>query len=48
LRPRGVLISKNLDYGGESNRYHKALADPLQWLSSFAAEDGRTAISIKL
>jgi predicted O-methyltransferase YrrM len=48
LRPRGVLISTNLDYGGESSRYRKALTDPSQWLTSFAAEDGRTAISIKL
>ena len=48
LRPRGVLISTNLDYGGESSRYRKTLTDPSQWLTSFAAEDGRTAISIKL
>ena len=48
LRQRGVLISTNLDYGGESTRYRKNLADPAQWLTSFAAEDGRTAISIKL
>jgi len=48
LRPRGVLISTNLDFGGESSRYRASLADPSQWLTSFAAEDGRTAISIKL
>jgi predicted O-methyltransferase YrrM len=48
LRPRGVLISTNLDFGGESTRYRKALTDPSQWLTSFAAEDGRTAISIKV
>ncbi len=48
LRPRGVLISTNLDYGGESSRYTKSLSDSSQWLTSFAAEDGRTAISIKL
>ena len=48
LRPRGVLISTNLDYGGESAKYRNSLADPSLWLTSFAAEDGRTAISVKL
>ena len=48
LRPHGVLISTNLDYGGESSRYRKSLTDASQWLTSFAAEDGRTAISVKL
>src|SRR5262245_60364945 len=48
LRPRGVLISTNLDFGGEAARYRKQLADPSLWLTSFAAEDGRTAISIKV
>ena len=49
LRPRGVLISTNLDMGGgHAAKYRGELADPARWLSSFAAEDGRTAISIKL
>jgi predicted O-methyltransferase YrrM len=48
IRTRGVLISTNLDFGGESARYRATLADPSQWLTSFAAEDGRTAISVKL
>lgn len=48
LRPGGVLVSTNLDYGGESSRYRKQLADATQWLSSFAVEDGRTGVSIKL
>lgn len=48
LRPRGVLISTNLDFGGEASRYRATLTDPEQWLTSFAAEDGRTAISIKV
>jgi len=47
LRPRGVLVSTNLDVG-RGDQYRAALADPAQWLTSFAAEDGRTAISIKL
>ena len=48
LRPRGVLITTNLNFGGEVRPYRERLADPKQWLTSFAAEDGRTAISIKL
>jgi predicted O-methyltransferase YrrM len=48
IRPRGVLISTNLDFGGEASRYRATLADPDKWLTSFAAEDGRTAISVKL
>lgn len=47
LRAGGVLISTNLDFGGGASRYRASLADPAQWLTSFAAEDGRTAISIK-
>ncbi|HXQ52362.1 MAG TPA: class I SAM-dependent methyltransferase [Stellaceae bacterium] len=47
LRPRGVLVSTNLDVG-RGDDYRAALADPARWLTSFAAEDGRTAISIKL
>jgi predicted O-methyltransferase YrrM len=47
LRPRGVLVSTNLDVG-RGGEYRAALADPAQWLTSFAAENGRTAISIKL
>jgi predicted O-methyltransferase YrrM len=47
LRPGGVLISTNLDVG-RGDQYRAALGDPSQWLSSFAAENGRTAISIRL
>jgi predicted O-methyltransferase YrrM len=47
LRPRGVLVSTNLDFG-RGDDYRAALGDAKRWLSSFAAEDGRTAISIKL
>jgi predicted O-methyltransferase YrrM len=48
LRPRGVLVTTNLDVGGDSSRYRTTLTDPAQWLTTFAAEDGRTAISIKV
>ena len=47
LRPRGVLVTTNLDVG-RGDHYRSALADPAQWLTSFAAEGGRTAISIKM
>jgi predicted O-methyltransferase YrrM len=45
LRPGGVLISTNLDVG-RGDAVRAALAEPEQWLTSFAAEDGRTAISV--
>jgi len=48
LRPRGVLISSNLDFGGETADYRSRLADDTQWLTVFALENGRTAISVKL
>jgi predicted O-methyltransferase YrrM len=48
LRPRGVLISSNLDFGGEAPEYRSRLADPAQWLTAFALENGRTAISVRL
>jgi predicted O-methyltransferase YrrM len=48
LRPRGILITTNLNFGREATPYREQLSDPKQWLSSFAAEDGRTAISIKI
>jgi predicted O-methyltransferase YrrM len=48
LRPRGVLISSNLDVGGESADYRAALLEPEAWLTSFALEAGRTAISVRL
>ena len=47
LRPRGVLVSTNLDRG-RGDDYRAALGDPQSWLTSFAAEGGRTAISVKL
>ena len=48
LRPRGVMITTNLDFGNEASGYRERLADPDEWLSTFAAEDGRTAISVKV
>jgi predicted O-methyltransferase YrrM len=48
LRPCGILITTNLNFGSEARPYCERLADPKQWLTSFAAEDGRTAISIKV
>jgi predicted O-methyltransferase YrrM len=48
LRPRGILVTTNLNFGTEANSYRTRLADPKHWLTSFAAEDGRTAISIKV
>ena len=48
LRDGGVLITTNLDLGGQSSKYRQDLLDPKRWLSNFEAEDGRTAVSIKL
>jgi predicted O-methyltransferase YrrM len=48
LRTGGTLISTNLDYGGAASHYRESIADPEAWLTTFAAEDGRTAISVKL
>jgi predicted O-methyltransferase YrrM len=47
LRPRGVLVSSNLTVGGEAAAYRAALAGP-DWLTSFALEGGRTALSVRL
>lgn len=44
LRPKGVLLSTNLDHG--RGDYRTQLADPERWLTSFAVEGGRTAISV--
>lgn len=47
LRPRGVLVSSNLDFASAAP-YRTELTNPARWLTSFAAEGGRTAISIRL
>ena len=48
LRPGGALITTNLNFGSEARGYRERLSDTKQWLTTFAAEDGRTAVSIKL
>jgi predicted O-methyltransferase YrrM len=48
LRPGGVLITTNLNFGSEARGYRERLSDAKQWCTTFAAEDGRTAISIKI
>ena len=48
LRPGGVLITTNLNFGREARSYRERLSDSKQWRTTFAAEDGRTAISIKI
>ncbi len=47
LRPRGVMVSANLDLdGGEAVR--AALADRRRWLTAPMLEDGRTNVSIAI
>jgi predicted O-methyltransferase YrrM len=48
LRRGGVLISANLDLGGDGEWCRQCLCDDTQWLTSFMAENGRTAVSVKL
>lgn len=47
LRPRGVLVSANLDLdGGQAVR--AALADPRRWLTAPMLEGGKTSVSIAI
>jgi predicted O-methyltransferase YrrM len=48
LRPRGVLVTANLNHGGTANAVCEALLDQRTWLTAFVDEDRETAISIKL
>ncbi|HKA80802.1 MAG TPA: class I SAM-dependent methyltransferase [Xanthobacteraceae bacterium] len=48
LRPRGVLVTANLNHGGTANAVCEALLDQGTWLTAFLDEDRETAISIKL
>ena len=48
LRPRGVLVTANLNHGGTANAVCEALLDGRSWLTAFVADDRETAISIKL
>jgi predicted O-methyltransferase YrrM len=48
LRPRGVLVTANLNHGGTADAVCEALLDQRTWLTAFVDEDRETAISIKL
>src|SRR5712692_10585633 len=47
LRPRGVLVTANLNHGGTADAVCEALLDQRSWLTAFVDEDRETAISIK-
>ncbi|HXF87034.1 MAG TPA: class I SAM-dependent methyltransferase [Xanthobacteraceae bacterium] len=48
LRPRGLLITANLNHGGTADEVLKALLDGKRWLTAFVDEERETGISIKL
>jgi predicted O-methyltransferase YrrM len=48
LRPGGLLISSNLTVGGKAAEVRAELAKSERWLTTFALESGRTAISLLL
>ena len=48
LRPRGVLVTANLNHGGTANAVCEALLDGRVWLTAFVDEERETAISVKL
>jgi predicted O-methyltransferase YrrM len=48
LRPRGVLVTANLNHGGTADAVCEALLDGRSWQTAFLAEDRETGISIKL
>ena len=48
LRPRGLLITANLNHGGTAEAVCEALLDPRSWLTAFLDEDRETAISVKV
>jgi predicted O-methyltransferase YrrM len=48
LRPRGVLVTANLNHGGTADTVCEALLDRKVWLTAFVDEDRETAISIKV
>jgi len=48
LKPRGVLITANLNHGGTANAVCEALLDTRAWLTAFIDEERETAISVKL
>jgi predicted O-methyltransferase YrrM len=48
LRPRGLLITANLNHGGTADIVLAALLDAKKWLTAFIDEERETGISIKL
>jgi predicted O-methyltransferase YrrM len=48
LRPRGVLVTANLNHGGTADAVCDALLDARSWLTAFVDEDRESAISVKL
>jgi predicted O-methyltransferase YrrM len=48
LRPRGLLITANLNHGGSADTVLAALLDGKKWLTAFIDEERETGISIKL
>jgi len=48
LRPRGVLVTANLNHGGTADAVCRALLDRAEWLTAFVDEDRESAISVKL
>ena len=48
LRPRGLLITANLNHGGTADTVLAALLDGEKWLTAFIDEERETGISIKL
>jgi predicted O-methyltransferase YrrM len=48
LRPRGLLITANLNHGGTAAAVCEALLDPRSRLTAFVDQERETAISIKV
>ena len=48
LRPRGVLVTANLNHGGTADAVCGALLDREVWLTAFVDDERETAISVKL
>ena len=48
LKPRGLLVTANLNHGGTANAACAALLDGRVWLTAFVDEERETAISVKL
>jgi predicted O-methyltransferase YrrM len=48
LRPRGLLITANLNHGGTADNVLAALLDAKRWLTAFIDENRETGISMKL